>query len=109
MPLCFFVLSKSILKTLKNIPYNEITNTNKIPRKNLVLYIANVSSALDTLIDINCIKGKTTAINIAKYSSVKTPTIDVITKNQKVNPADTASALNLGDDISILNRINESD
>ncbi len=105
--MCFFVLSKSILKTLNNIPYNEITNTNKIPRKNFVLYIANVSSALDTLIDINCINGNIIATNIAKYSRVKTPTIDVITTNQKVNPADTASALNLGDDNSILNRINE--
>ncbi len=107
MPLCFFVLSKSILNILKNIPYKEITNTNKIPRKNFVLYIANVSSALDTLIDINCIKGKTIATNIAKYSRVKTPTIDVITKNQKVNPAATANALNLGGDNSILDRINE--
>jgi len=30
--------------------------------------IANVSSALDTFIDINCIKGKTIATNITKYS-----------------------------------------
>ncbi len=75
----------------------------------MVLYLANVSSVLDTLIDINCINWKTNATNIAKYSSVKTPAIDVITKNQKVNPADTASALNLGDDNSILDRINEGD
>jgi len=47
------------------------------------------------------------AIKITKYSIVKTPKIDVIIKNQKVNPADTANALNLGDDNSILNRINE--
>jgi hypothetical protein len=31
----------------------------------------------------------------------------VITKNQKENPAVTASALNLGEDSSILNRIDE--
>jgi len=49
------------------------------------------------------------AIKITKYSSVNTPKIDVKTKNQKVNPAETANALNLGDDNSILNRINEGD
>jgi len=48
-------------------------------------------------------------IKIAKYSNLKIPKIDVIIKNQKVNPADTANALNLGDDNSILNRINEGD
>ena len=68
-----------------------------------------MSSALDTLTDINCIRGKTIATNITKYSSVNTPKIEVNTKNQKVNPADTANALNLGDDNSILNRINEGD
>ena len=64
-------------------------------------------SALDTLIDKNCISGNTIAIKITKYSSAKTPKIDVRIKNQKVNPADTANALNLGEDNSILNRINE--
>ncbi len=68
-----------------------------------------MSRALDTLIDKNCIKGKTIATNITKYSSVKTPKIDVSIKNHKVNPADTANALNLGEDSSILNRINECD
>jgi len=66
-----------------------------------------VSSALDTFIAIYCISGKTIAIKIRKYSSVKTPKIEVITKNQKVNPAATANALNLGDDNSILYRINK--
>ncbi len=64
---------------------------------------------LDTLTDINCIKGKTIATKITKYSSVNTPKIDVSIKNHKVNPADTANALNFGDDSSILNRINEGD
>ena len=35
------------------------------------------------------------------------PEADVIIKNQKENPAVTASALNLGDDNSILNWVNE--
>jgi len=66
-----------------------------------------VFSALDTLTDKNCIRGNTIAIKIAKYSSVNTPKIDVIRKNHRVNPADTANALNRGEDNSILNRINE--
>ena len=68
-----------------------------------------MSSALETFIDRNCIKGKTTATKIIKYSSVNTPKICVIIKNHKVNPAETVNALNLGDDSSILNRINEGD
>ena len=52
-----------------------------------------MSKALDTLIDKNCINGKTTAIKTTKISKEKTPTIDVITKNQKVKPVDTANAL----------------
>jgi len=68
-----------------------------------------MSRALETLIDKNCIKGKTIAIKITKYSSVKTPKIDVNIKNHKVNPPDTVNALNLGDDSSILNRINKGD
>ena len=35
------------------------------------------------------------------------PDAEVMIKNQKVNPAVTASALNLGEDSSILNWINE--
>ena len=64
-------------------------------------------SAPDTLTDKNCIKGNIITIKIAKYSSLKTPKIDVIIKNQRVNPAETANALNRGEDNSILNRINE--
>ena len=69
--------------------------------------MANTSRALETLIAKNCINGKIITIKIANISRVKIPNIDVITKNQKVNPAETANALNLGDDNSILNRINE--
>ena len=42
-------------------------------------------------------------------SKVNKPIEDVMITNQKVNPAETASALNLGDDNYILNRINECD
>ena len=49
-------------------------------------------------------------INTRKITSASIenkPEAEVIIKNQKENPAVTAMALNLGDDSSILNRINE--
>ena len=49
-------------------------------------------------------------INTRKITSASIenkPEADVIIKNQKENPAVTASALNLGEDSSILNRIDE--
>ncbi len=66
-----------------------------------MIYITNIYRAPDKLIDINCIKGKTIATKISKYSILNTPKIEVKIKNQKVNPADTANALNLGEDNSI--------
>ena len=69
--------------------------------------MANMSNTLDTFNDKICIKVKTIIIKIANASNENTPTIEVIIKNHKVNPADTANALNLGEDSSILNRINE--
>ena len=44
---------------------------------------------------------------IAKASKENKLMAEEIIKNQKENPAVTAMALNLGDDSSILNRINE--
>ena len=49
-------------------------------------------------------------INTRKITSASIenkPEADVIIINQKENPAVTTSALNLGEDNSILNRINE--
>ena len=49
-------------------------------------------------------------INIRKITNASIenkPVAEVIIKNQKENPAVTASALNLGEDNSILNWINE--
>ena len=45
--------------------------------------------------------------NTVRYSIENIPTLEVIIKNQKVIPAVIASDLNLGDDVFILNRINE--
>ena len=52
----------------------------------------------------------TVIINTRKITNASIenkPKAEVITKNQKENPAVTASALNLGEDSSILNRIDE--
>jgi hypothetical protein len=48
-------------------------------------------------------------VKIRKYSNMKKFKLNDIIKNQKVSPADTASALNLGDETCILNWIYESD
>jgi len=93
---------------LKKIPYNEKTVKNKRPRKTLVLYKAKMSKALESFNEKNCINGKTITRNITKISIEKSPKIDVIIKNQKENPPETANALNLGDDNSILDWIHES-
>ena len=42
------------------------------------------------------------ATNMPSVSKVNKPIEDVMITNQKVNPAETASALNLGDDNSIV-------
>ena len=47
------------------------------------------------------------ATKIANTSIENKPVAEEIIKNHKENPAVTAKALNLGDDSSILNRINE--
>ena len=46
-------------------------------------------------------------IKIPNASKENNPMAEEMIKNQKENPAVTANALNLGDDSSILNRINE--
>ena len=47
------------------------------------------------------------ATKIANASKENKPVTDEIIKNHKENPAVTARALNLGDDSSILNRIDK--
>ena len=47
------------------------------------------------------------ATKIVNATKENKPVAEEIIKNHKENPAVTASALNLGDDNSILNRINE--
>ena len=93
--------------TRKNNPYNEITKTNNIPRKILVLMIAKTSNALDSLTEKICVKTKTITTKAANISKEKTPIAVDIMKNQNENPAVTANDLNLGEESSILNWINE--
>ena len=93
--------------TRKNNPYNEITKTNNIPRKILVLMIAKTSNALDNFIEKICVRTSTITTKTASASKEKTPIAVVIMKNQKENPAVTANDLNFGEESSILNWINK--
>ena len=51
---------------------------------------------------------KSIITNIPNISKENIPTPEVKIKNQKDNPAVTARDLNLGEDVFMLNRINES-
>ena len=80
---------------------------NKIPRNIFVFIIANISNPLESFIANIWVSIKIIAIKTPNNSRENTPMDDEITKNQKDKPALTASALNLGDDNSILNRIDK--
>ena len=53
-----------------------------------------------------CVKIKTIATKIPNISREKNPATEVTIKNQRENPSVTDIDLNLGEDNSILNRIN---
>ena len=80
---------------------------NNIPKKILVLIIANISNPLESFTVKIWVIITITITKPANSSKEKIPTIEEIIKNQKENPAVTANDLNLGEDNSILNRINE--
>ena len=69
--------------------------------------IAKISNPLESFIANIWVSVKIIATKIPSNSRENTPMDDEITKNQKDKPALTASALNLGDDNSILNRIDK--
>ena len=69
--------------------------------------IAKISNPLESFIANIWVSVKIIAIKIPNNSRENTPMDDEIIKNQKDKPALTASALNLGDDNSILNRIDK--
>jgi hypothetical protein len=83
-----------------------MNTTNAIPRNTLVLNRANKSKPLDNFTEKICVRIKTAETKIRKTSREKILDTLVITKNQKENPNVTAKDLNLGEDNSILNRIN---
>ena len=72
-----------------------------------MLIIAKMSNAFESLTAKIWVIDIVIATKIANASKENKPVAEEIIKNQKENPAVTAMALNLGDDSSILNRINE--
>ena len=72
-----------------------------------MLIIAKMSNAFESLRAKIWVIDIVIATKITNASIENKPTTEDIIKNHKENPAVTAKALNLGDDSSILNRINE--
>ena len=60
-----------------------------------------MSNALESFNEKICVTASIIATKIASASKENKPIVEEIIKNQKVNPAVTAMALNLGDDSSI--------
>ena len=85
----------------------EITRPKSIPKKIFVLIIAKISNAFESFNAKICVIVIIDTRKITSASIENKPEADVIIINQKENPAVTASALNLGEDNSILNWINE--
>ena len=71
---------------------------NNIPRKTLVLKIANISNAFETLCEKICVITNIVDVKINKQKNEKLPIAAVIIANQKVNPAVTAIDLNRGEE-----------
>ena len=80
-----------------------------MPRKILVLITANMSSTFDIFTANTWVIIRTDVIKTRNISIEKYPKVDVIIKNQNESPAVIASALNLREDASMLNRINKCD
>tara|TARA_Y100000817_G_C16514526_1_gene392741 strand:- start:70 stop:345 length:276 start_codon:yes stop_codon:yes gene_type:complete len=84
-----------------------MTKMKRIPKNNFVLNIAKISRAFDNLIEKIWVNVIVIPKKIANNSSEKRLVDAVIKKNQNEKPAVTASALNRGEDTSILDRINK--
>ena len=72
-----------------------------------MLIIAKMSNAFESFNAKICVMVIINTRKITSASIENKPETEVIIKNQKENPAVTANALNLDEDSSILNRINE--
>tara|TARA_B100001750_G_C15367045_1_gene525286 strand:+ start:115 stop:321 length:207 start_codon:yes stop_codon:yes gene_type:complete len=66
-----------------------------------------MSSAFEIFTANICVIVRTVPIKIRNISIEKCPTDEIIIKNQNDKPAVTANDLNLGDDVSILDRIDK--
>ena len=71
---------------------------NNKPKKTVVLKIANLSSTFETLYAKIWVIVKMEIEKISSDSYEKYPVAEVIMKNQKVNPAVTATDLKRGED-----------
>ena len=69
--------------------------------------MAKMSSAFEILDENIWVNINTDMTKIANISNEKYKVADVMIKNQKESPAVTAMDLNLGEESSILNRIDE--
>ena len=67
-----------------------------------------MSSAFEIFTANICVIARTVPIKIRNISIEKYPTDEIIIKNQNDKPAVTAIDLNLGDYVSILDRIDKS-
>ena len=67
-----------------------------------------MSSAFEIFTANICVIARTVPIKIRNISIEKYPTDEIIIINQNDKPAVTAIDLNLGDDVSILDRIDKS-
>ena len=72
-----------------------------------MLIIAKMSNAFESFNAKICVMIIVDTRKITSDSIENNPVAEVIIKNQRENPAVTANALNLCEDNSILNRINE--
>ena len=84
-----------------------MTATNKIPRKIFVLIIAIISNPFEIFFANIWVIIRMDAINIINNSIENRPVDDVMMKNQNESPAVTASDLNLGEEVSMLYRIDK--
>ena len=80
---------------------------NNIPRNIFVLIIAKKYNPLESFTVKIWVIISVIIIKPTSNSKEKIPAIEEIIKNQKENPAVIANDLNLGEDNSILNRIDE--
>ena len=72
-----------------------------------MLIIAKISNAFESFNAKSCVTVNVMTTKIPNASKENKLMAEDIIKNQKENPAVTAIALNLGEDNSILNRIDE--